>query len=376
MMVSMVMVGVRAEIEKEEEEEEVVVPGVKGGVPLRRASAAMRSLAEDRKDPATQYVLLSGQGRRTRALCYSRGRCFLKRLTCPASCPRRSSSSSSGASACFVDCTPSKCETSCKSRKPKCNGYGAVCYDPRFVGGDGVMFYFHGKANENFCLLSDSDLHINARFIGTRPLGRKRDFTWIDALGILFDEHQLSIETKKLGAWNDDVDRFFFSYDGAEFRVPLGEESTWQSPDGSLRIERTDNVNSANIVVVGLMSVDVNIVPITKEDNNIHKYQLKLDEDCFAHLDVQFKFTNLSSVVDGVLGQTYRPDFKNPVKIGTPMPIMGGENNFFSTSLFTNDCKANKFKNSRGTMEQQKLGEKMFQCGSTTMEGGGVLCKR
>ncbi|KAI5084500.1 hypothetical protein GOP47_0000669 [Adiantum capillus-veneris] len=372
MMVSVVVVGVWAD---ETEEEEEVVTGVKGGVPMRRAAAAMRSLQEERRDPATQYVLLSNQGPRTRALCYSRGRCFLKRLTCPSSCPRRNSSSGK-AGACFIDCTPSKCETSCKSRKAKCNGYGAVCYDPRFVGGDGVMFYFHGKANENFCLLSDIDLHINARFIGTRPHDRKRDFTWVDALGIMFDEHKLSIETKKLGAWNNVVDRFFFSYDGREFSVPLGESSTWQSPNGDVQIERTDKINSANINIVGLMSVDVNIVPITEEDNTVHKYQLKLDEDCFAHLDVQFKFMNLSSVVDGVLGQTYRPNFKNPVKVGTPMPIMGGENNFFSTSLFRNDCKANKFKTSRGTMEQQKLGERMFQCSSTTMEGGGVLCKR
>ncbi|KAJ6978298.1 hypothetical protein NC653_030010 [Populus alba x Populus x berolinensis] len=38
------------------------------------------------------------------------------------------------------------------TRRPNCNGIGAACYDPRFVGGDGVMFYFHGKTNEHFSL--------------------------------------------------------------------------------------------------------------------------------------------------------------------------------------------------------------------------------
>lgn len=238
------------------------------------------------------------------------------------------------------------------------------------------MFYFHGKANENFCLVSDSDLHVNAHFIGTRPFGRKRDFTWVDALGIMFDNHHLSIETKKLGAWDANVDRFAFSYDGMDIPILLGESSTWQSPNGDVQIERTDHVNSVNIIVNNLLEVDISIVPITKEDNTIHNYQLNLNEDCFAHFDIQFKFTNLSSVVDGVLGQTYRPDFKNPVKVGVPMPIMGGEDKFFATSLFKDDCKASKFKTTRGAMEHQQLGEKMFQCSSTKMEGGGVLCKR
>lgn len=29
--------------------------------------------------------------------------------------------------------------------KPNCNAPGSGCYDPRFIGGDGRVFYFHGK---------------------------------------------------------------------------------------------------------------------------------------------------------------------------------------------------------------------------------------
>lgn len=64
-------------------------------------------------------------------------------------------------------------------RKPNCNARGAACLDPRFIGGDGIVFYFHGKSNEHFSLVSDLNMQINARFIGLRPAGRTRDYTWI-----------------------------------------------------------------------------------------------------------------------------------------------------------------------------------------------------
>lgn len=74
-----------------------------------------------------------------------------------------------------------------------CDRVGAVCQDPRFIGGDGVTFYFHGKKDRDFCLVSDSNLHINGHFIGRRNQDMKRDFTWVQALGILFDTHQLHV---------------------------------------------------------------------------------------------------------------------------------------------------------------------------------------
>ncbi|KAB1227280.1 hypothetical protein CJ030_MR1G029350 [Morella rubra] len=49
-----------------------------------------------------------------------------------------------------------------------CNRPGAVCQDPRFVGRDGIVFYFHGQQERDFCIVSDSNLHINAHFIGKR----------------------------------------------------------------------------------------------------------------------------------------------------------------------------------------------------------------
>ncbi|CAB4307989.1 unnamed protein product [Prunus armeniaca] len=47
---------------------------------------------------------------------------------------------------------------------PNCNSPGSACYDPRFIGGDGIVFYFHGKNNQQFSLVSDRNLQINGRF--------------------------------------------------------------------------------------------------------------------------------------------------------------------------------------------------------------------
>jgi len=83
----------------------------------------------------------------------------------------------------------------------------------------------------------------------------------------------------------------------------------------------------------------VNVVPVTKEDDAVHNYQVP-EDDCFAHLEVQFRFFGLSPKVDGVLGRTYREDFENPAKVGVAMPVVGGEDKYRTTSLLSPNCPA------------------------------------
>ncbi|MBA0705518.1 hypothetical protein Golax_017709, partial [Gossypium laxum] len=111
-------------------------------------------------------------------------------------------------------------------RKPNCNSPGSACYDPRSIGGDGIVFYFHGKSNEHFSFVFDTSLQINGRFIGHRPAGQTRDFTWIQALRILFNSHSISPEATKASTWNSEVDHLKFSYNGEELVVPEGALSS------------------------------------------------------------------------------------------------------------------------------------------------------
>lgn len=110
---------------------------------------------------------------------------------------------------------------------PNCYRPGSACHDPRFIGGDGIVFYFHGKSNEHFSLVSDPNFQINARFTGHRPAGRSRDFTWIQALGFLFKSHKFSLEATKVATWDDEIDHLRFSFDGQDLVIPEEILSTW-----------------------------------------------------------------------------------------------------------------------------------------------------
>ncbi|KAL0001121.1 hypothetical protein SO802_014902 [Lithocarpus litseifolius] len=206
------------------------------------------------------------------------------------------------------------------NRKPNCNAPGAGCYDPRFIGGDGIVFYFHGKSNEHFSLVSDLNLQINARFTGLRPAGRTRDYTWIQALGVLFDTKTFSLEAITAATWDDEVDHLKFSYNGTELVIPEGHLSAWKSPENDLIVER-------------------------------HQTRIVL---------------------------TYQPDFKNPAKPGVAMPVMGGEDKYRTTLLVSADCSSCVF-SPAGVVEQKDslvMEYGMLDCTGGATGGNGIVCRK
>jgi len=251
-----------------------------------------------------------------------------------------------------------------------------MCGDPKIVGGDGVMFYFHGRKDQDFCLVSDSDLHINAHFIGRRPEGRTRDFTWVQALGFIYGSHTVTITAKNVSKWDDSVDQLEVSHNGKP--VEFGKvNSSWASPDAVMTLTRIGPTNKVDLVIKEKMGVELTVVPIGKEENRVHKYGLT-DADCFAHFDMQFRFYNLSSFVNGVLGQTYAPGFVNPVKRGVAMPVMGGADRFLSSSLLATDCKTSQYTAS-AIATGSAMPSFMASCGSHDLPGGvpgGITCRR
>ncbi|KAH7838982.1 hypothetical protein Vadar_033383 [Vaccinium darrowii] len=302
--------------------------------------------------PQTDYEVLDSltPSNQTVVRCETPGHCFKTILTCPEECPRRKPHriKSQGhkhfkqPKGCLIDCQ--KCETTCRNRKPHCHGYGSLCYDPRFVGGDGVMFYFHGQKGGNFAVVSDDKLQINAHFIGSRPQGRTRDYTWVQALSVMFDTHTLVLAAKRVSQWDDNVDSLLVKWDGDQINIPtdgVDEDTEWRvDSDGrEVVVERTDEFNSIRVRVAGLVEMDIKVVPIGEEENRIHNYQLPAD-DAFAHLETQFKFIDLSDDVEGILGKTYQPGYVSPAKKGVFMPMIGGEDKYQTSSLDSPDCKA------------------------------------
>ncbi|XP_078173827.1 uncharacterized protein LOC144567537 [Carex rostrata] len=317
-------------------------------------------------DPAsTHYLVLSpiaGTGQE-RFLCLARGRCNSKIISCPQQCPERKPSLTANlkkVKACFADCS-SRCETTCKHRIPNCNGYGSVCYDPRFIGGDGVMFYFHGKNGGDFALVSDDSFQINVHFIGTRPEGRKRDYTWVQALSVMFDSHTLVIAAKKVAKWDEHFDALAINWDGKDIIVPIDGDAEWRDGEAVVVVERTRQFNSVKIIVLnGLIEMDVKVVPITQQDDKMHGYNIP-QGDSFAHLETQFKFGNLTEHVEGILGQTYRPGYVSPVKKGVAMPMMGGEDRYHTSSLLSTECVSCRFRRSVSFTKENSIALKLAQ---------------
>ncbi|KAJ1686282.1 hypothetical protein LUZ63_017672 [Rhynchospora breviuscula] len=249
---------------------------------------------------------------------------------CSVSCPKKC------ADECLIFCPT--CHTICMCQLP-----GNVCGDPRFNGGDGNTFYFHGRKNRDFCIVSDSNLHINAHFIGNHNPSIKRDFTWIQSLGILFDNHKLFLSAEKTVVWDDDKDHLNITFDGQAVSLPLRKSAMWVSAAvPGLSVSRSKASNGVVIESKGNFKIMANAVPITEKDSKIHNYGVSKN-DSLAHLDLGFKFYNLTDNVHGVLGQTYRPDYVNKMDVRKKMPVMGGAPKYASSDIFATDCEISRF---------------------------------
>ncbi|EES10731.1 hypothetical protein SORBI_3006G068000 [Sorghum bicolor] len=268
--------------------------------------------------------------------------CNVLALRCPRGCR----------DTCYVHC-PS-CKLICL-----CELTGTECYDPRFVGGDGNKFLFHGRRDADFCLVSDANLHINAHFIGKRNGGdagvAARDFTWVQALGIRFGGHRLYVGVRRTATWDDAVDRLAITFDGAPVTLDAGVAgASWSSPTSSssaaapaLSISRTGPANGVVVRLDGVFRIVANAVPVTEEDSRVHGYGVRPEEDgSLAHLNVAFKFYALTADVHGVLGQTYRPDYVSAagVDAGARVPVMGGAGRYqVFGGIFATDCEVTRF---------------------------------
>ncbi|KAA8545831.1 hypothetical protein F0562_020718 [Nyssa sinensis] len=285
--------------------------------------------------------------------------CYSAEHVCPNSCP----------DGCEVDC--GNCRPVCKCDMP-----GAVCQDPRFIGGDGITFYFHGRKDRDFCLVSDSNLHINGHFIGRRNQNMKRDFTWVQSIGVLFNNHTLFIGAQKTAKWDDNVDHLTLFFDGQPVFLAKTEDSNWHhEAEPGVSITRNSDTNSVIVEAEGNFKITAKVVPITEQESQVHNYGIT-KVDCFAHLDLSFKFFSLGDEVNGVLGQTYRSEYVSKVKIGVSMPIMGGAREYASSGLFATDCSVSRFQAGHGASSLEGLDQlPSLSCGSG-LDGHGVICKR
>ncbi|CAM0147846.1 unnamed protein product [Urochloa decumbens] len=307
----------------------VVAAGLLVAVCAASVAAAQSSAAPPPHPalPSNYHIITPGKYKRDQQLAC--GDPNGNKPSCNAKCDKRCPNQ------CIVLCPG--CKTFCM-----CDFYpGVSCGDPRFTGGDGNNFYFHGKKDQDFCILSDANLHINAHFIGKRNPSMSRDFTWIQALGIRFAEHhRLYLGAAKTARWSNDVDRLELALDDEQVSIPAEAGARWDWESAAvpgLSISRTAATNGVRVQIAGVLDIMASVVPITEEDSRVHNYGLT-DDDSLAHLDLGFKFYDLSDNVHGVLGQTYRSDYVNRMSVSANMPVMGGAPNYVASDIFATDC--------------------------------------
>ncbi|KAL6643725.1 hypothetical protein ACP70R_018491 [Stipagrostis hirtigluma subsp. patula] len=306
----------------------VAVVAALAAVCAAAVSAAAQAAPPPRMPPGSQ-VINPGRYKRDQQLACDDPKD--KKKPCVAKCDKRCPDQ------CVVLCPG--CKTFCM-----CDFYpGVSCGDPRFTGGDGNNFYFHGKKDQDFCIVSDADLHINAHFIGKRNPAMSRDFTWIQALGIRFADHRLYMAAQKTAKWNNDVDRLELAFDGAPVDIPAEFGAVWQSAAvPGLTVTRTAATNGVRVQLKGVFDIMANVVPITEEDSRVHNYGVT-EDDSLAHFDLGFKFFSLTNDVHGVLGQTYRTDYINQLSVSSNMPVMGGAPKYVTSDIFATDCSVARF---------------------------------
>uniref|UniRef100_A0ACD5YHS5 Uncharacterized protein n=1 Tax=Avena sativa TaxID=4498 RepID=A0ACD5YHS5_AVESA len=205
-----------------------------------------------------------------------------------------------------------------------------------------------------------------------------RDFTWIQAIAVLFEGHRLYVGAMKTGTWDDAVEHLEITLDGepVHLQTDMVDGAKWTSSRvPALSVTRTKAANGVLVALDGKFSVRVNAVPITEEDSRVHRYGVT-SEDCLAHLELAFKFDALTDDVHGVVGQTYRLDYVNKLDVRASMPTMGGDASFTASSLFTADCAVARFGTSRGNDGASVMSELAGVTCASGMDGKGVVCKK
>ncbi|OAY67855.1 hypothetical protein ACMD2_26632, partial [Ananas comosus] len=166
-----------------------------------------------------------------------------------------------------------------------------------------------------------------------------RDFTWVQSIGILFGSQQFYVGARKSRPGTDPTTHAR-AIQWSRHQHPVGRRRDVDVAEGDLQIKRVGELNSIVAEVVGVVKIGVRVVPITEEESRIHDL---------------------------------RAGYRSPVKIGVPMPVMGGAEKYSTSHLFATDCAVSKFGLKREGAEIED--PPTVACGA--QDGiQGIVCKR
>ena len=194
---------------------------------------------------------------------------------------------------------------------------GSGSGDPHFVGARGTRDDFNGLPGKDYCLFTDSSVHINMHMIGHVVNGSKGDKsvrTWMGKLGIMWKEggrsHSLVLSAREgpelergsgflAGAELDNVALPTLQV-GESRALPGGVNFTFNhiSPWGP---EKKNLSDVYFVKLPGLVTIRVQLRVETHPS-------LRTSTNAWTHVDVALRQVHPTGKVHGVLGQTFRKD--------------------------------------------------------------------
>ena len=196
-------------------------------------------------------------------------------------------------------------------------GKGSVSGDPHFVGAHGTRYDFNGLPGRDYCLFSDSSVHINMHMIGYgvnggKPEDGKTVRTWIGKMAIMWKvggkSHSLVLSARE----GPQVKRGPGFLAGAELdrvALPALQEGETHALVGGGNFT-FDHIGSWGhhkdpedvylITLPGLVTIRLAL------RTEVHRWRTR--SNAWTHFDVSLSQVSSSSKVHGVLGQTFRKD--------------------------------------------------------------------
>ncbi|XP_024388267.2 uncharacterized protein [Physcomitrium patens] len=220
---------------------------------------------------------------------------------------------------------------------PHTNGH--VVGDPHFFGKHGERFDFHGKNNQDYCVISDTTLQINMHFFQ----GIHKSSSFISMVGVIYDNYYVLINVHPhLNESQSNLIGSVVKINNVE--LPKGNEFISQSNRMTISYYPTFiHVRIPNVI-------DFNVT-IMKPTFGIHGSGAN-------YINFQLKEINVSHQVHGILGQTYQETKEVYMKLHqahgmTPKQAAkvfmdGREDDYLTTGIFAADCKFAEFQGQKG----------------------------
>lgn len=170
-----------------------------------------------------------------------------------------------------------------------------------------------GEPGNNYCLLSDKHIHLNAYFGGrfdkwgdnpTKPL------TWIRKLGILWGEHTITLSAREGASWQYDSGYMSkMEVDGVEVVLRKEGESV-SLVNGEIEISWLAAKMNSGDDLVDVYLVKVGKALLMRLTLRPEIEMLRTPEDGIVHFNVEIPKSDFSDSVHGVMGQTFRSDHR------------------------------------------------------------------